>query len=231
MQRATSSESYAAMVCLAGRNRDELLVKAAQAGVPSAFQELREMYARRLYQTVFAITKNREDSEDALQDSFLRAYIGLKKFRGQASFYSWLTRIAINASLMILRKKRARDRVSSYPNQLPNQEPTPMDVKDGAPDPELRYEQNQRQALLMMAIHKLRPPLRKVVELRMNEECSLRETAMLLDISESAAKSRLYRARQRLSASPGIKAVAGRRSSKGDGATYRETRSRDAVRV
>lgn len=74
----------------------------------ACFAELYATYSRRLYNTIFAITKNHEDAEDALQETFLRAYTGIHAFEGRSAIYSWLTRIAINSALIVLRKRRVR---------------------------------------------------------------------------------------------------------------------------
>ena len=84
------------------------VVSAAQKGRPTTFAELYAIYSRRLYRTIIAITRNPADAEDALQVTFLRAYLALDTFEGRSSVYSWLLRIAINSALMILRKRRAR---------------------------------------------------------------------------------------------------------------------------
>src|SRR5580698_2931547 len=88
------------------------LVAAARSGSSAAFAELREIYARRVYWKLLNMTKNREDAEDALQDTFLRAYMALHTFEERSSFYTWITRIAINSALMILRRRRTRAEVS-----------------------------------------------------------------------------------------------------------------------
>jgi hypothetical protein len=92
--------------------RDQQLVYAAQSGCRAAFDELFTLYSRRLHRTVLSITKNSADAEDAMQDSFLQAFLAINRFEGRSNFYSWLTRIAINSSLMILRRRRARPEVS-----------------------------------------------------------------------------------------------------------------------
>src|SRR5580692_8918722 len=78
------------------------LVMAAQAGSEAAFAELHRLYAHRLYKRIFLITKNHEDAEDVLQETLMRAYLALASFEGRSQFLSWLTRIAINNSLMAL---------------------------------------------------------------------------------------------------------------------------------
>lgn len=91
---------------------DHHLVLAARSGCRSAFDELWNLYSRRVYSTVLNITKNRQDAEDALQDSFFRAFLALESFEGRSSFYSWVTRIAINSALGMLRKRRGRPQSS-----------------------------------------------------------------------------------------------------------------------
>ena len=178
--------------------RDDLLVAAARSGSTHAFAELRRLYSPRIYRTIYSITKNREDAEDALQDTFMRAYMGLNSFEGRANFSSWITRIAINSSLMLLRKRSKRLEIS-LSTVGGNDEDLPLfEFKDMAPNPEQTHDQDQRRQRLLKAIRKLAPPLRAVVETRMTADCTVREAARILQISEAAAKSRLYRARTRL---------------------------------
>jgi RNA polymerase sigma-70 factor, ECF subfamily len=177
---------------------DERLVVAARSGCRTAFNELLNLYSRRVYRTVFSITKNAQDAEDAMQDSFFRAFLALDSFEGRASFYSWLTRIAINSALGILRKRRSHpetslDRTSQHEDESPLEE-----FRDVAPDPEQTYAEHQRHAKLMQAIGRLPTGLREAIQTHLTEDCSLREVAHRLNISEAAAKSRLYRARTQL---------------------------------
>ena len=78
----------------------------------AAFATLHNLYSRNLYRTVLLITKNREDAENAVQDSFIRAFVSISSFEGRSSFYSWLTRIGVNSALMILRRRRNQAEVS-----------------------------------------------------------------------------------------------------------------------
>ena len=84
------------------------IMTAPGTGSTMAFDELQKEYSSRLFKTILRITKNWEDAEDALQDTFLRAYLALHGFEGRSSVYSWLTRIAINSALMVLRRRRSR---------------------------------------------------------------------------------------------------------------------------
>jgi RNA polymerase sigma-70 factor (ECF subfamily) len=174
------------------------LVAAARSGSPAAFAELREMCAQRVYRKLLAITKNREDAEDALQDAFLRAYTAFHTFEERSSFYTWVTRIAINSALMILRRRRNRSEVS-FDNPGESEEAiSGLELKDTGPSPEHVCVHRQRYAYMRRSMQKLQPRLRQVIELRMVNNCSIREIAQELEISEAAVKSRLSRARARL---------------------------------
>jgi RNA polymerase sigma-70 factor (ECF subfamily) len=193
--------------------RSEYLVCAAQAGSSAAFAELREIYSQRVYRQILGITKNREDAEDALQDAFLRAYLALHKFEGRSSFYSWLTRIAINSALMILRKRRKRPEVSiDYPNET-GDESRGTEFRYAGPSPEVICLQRQRCLRMLRSISNLQPRLRDVLELRLTHDCSVKEIAQTLEISEAAVKSRLSRARSRLTASRTFRCADGRSQS------------------
>jgi len=172
----------------------------AQEESPIAFAELHAIYSRRLYRTINAITRNPEDTEDALQDTFLRAHLALHKFEGRSSIYSWLTRIAINSALTILRRRRARPELlfDSHPNgDFAN---VCFAVKDSAPNPEETYDCQQRRLKVLRAVRNLNPHLREPIHMQMTQGVSVKEIGQVLDISEAAVKARLRRARLRLSA-------------------------------
>lgn len=171
--------------------RDAQLVSEALAGSSDAFAELQRLYSGNLYCTIFRITRNREDAEDALQDTFLRAHLALGKFEGRSSFYSWLTRIAINSALMILRKRRAHPELTFDAPREPENDILPFEFKDPAPNPEQIYDQRQRCVNIHRAIKKLHSNLRGPIHARMAHGTSLKEIARSLDISEAAVKSRL----------------------------------------
>jgi RNA polymerase sigma-70 factor, ECF subfamily len=182
-------------------SRSKELVAAARSGSAAAFTELREIYGQRVYRKLLIITKNREDAEDALQDTFLRAYKALHAFEERASFYTWVTTIAINSALMILRGRRNRSEVSfDRPGETEEDSPD-FEFRDGGPTPEHICVHRQRYAHTLRSIRKLQPRLRQVIEMQMMDKCSAREIAQTLHISEAAVKSRLSRARARLASS------------------------------
>lgn len=183
---------------LASRLEDPL-VTAIQAGVPEAFAQLYATYSPRLYRTIIAITKNPEDAQDALQETFLRAHLRSHAFEGRSSIYTWLSRIAINSTLMILRKRRTRPEVLFDPQPNDCCETIFLELRDPAPNPEEAYDFRQRQIKTLRAIRRLDPKLQEPLRMVMKREWSVKEISQVLNISESAVKSRLYRARQRLS--------------------------------
>jgi RNA polymerase sigma-70 factor, ECF subfamily len=180
--------------------REDPFVTAIQAGVPEAFAQLYATYSPRLYRTIIAITNNPEDAQDALQETFLRAHLRGHAFEGRSSVYTWLSRIAINSTLMILRKRRTRPEVLFDPQPDHRRcETILFEFKDSAPNPEEAYDLRQCQTKTLRAIRRLDPKLQAALRMQMKHEWSVKEISQALNISEAAAKSRLYRARQQLS--------------------------------
>jgi RNA polymerase sigma-70 factor (ECF subfamily) len=180
--------------------RDKEKVSAARIGSSVAFTEFYALYSRRLYKTIISITKHSEDAEDALQETFLRAYLAFHTFEGRSSVYSWLTRIAINSALIILRKRRARLEAPFGAQQPDAQtESFSFEIRDSAPTPELVYDLHRRRVTLIRAIRDLDARLRNPIEMQITRESSMKEIGQVLKISEAAVKARLHRARLRLS--------------------------------
>jgi len=179
--------------------REYPFVTAIQAGVSEAFAQLYATYSHRLYRTIIAITNNPEDAQDALQETFLRAHLRGHAFEGRSSVYTWLSRIAINSTLMIHRKRRTRPEVLFHPQLDDRCETILLELRDPAPNPEEAYDFRQRQIKTLRAIRRLDPKLQTPLRMVMRREWSVKEISHALNISESAVKSRLHRACQRLS--------------------------------
>lgn len=176
---------------------DDLLVAAAQAGHEWAFVELCTRNSQRVFSMIYRVTKNREDAEDALQSSILRALLHLEQFDGRSSFATWFTRIGINSALMILRQKRFR--LESSIDSAPEGESWhPLQIADYAPNPEEYYAAYERSTRLKRAVCQLPPALRSVVELAKMEGHSIKQIAHKMGISVPATKSRLGRAKAAL---------------------------------
>ena len=176
------------------------IVPGPHADWPVAFEELHANYSRRLYRTIVAITKNPEDAEDALQDTFLRAHLARETFEGRSSIYSWITRIAINSALMVLRKRRVRSEVLCESQPDDRCDAITFEARDSAPNPEELFVLHQRQLKTLHALRRLRPQLREPIRMQVTHGWSIREISRALNISEAAVKSRIHRARQQLSA-------------------------------
>lgn len=196
--------------------RETELVIAAQAGSKDAFEELQKLHWRRLYRTVVSITRNREDTEDVLQDTFLRAYLALRTFEGRSKFGSWLTRIAINSALMSIRKRHARPEVFIEQLYESDDDTLSFDIRDSGLNPEQIYDQYQRCLGMLRALEKLGPKLQEPIRIRTLQECSAKEIAQTLDVSVATAKSRLHRARRRLRKSLALGDSKGQLSSRLD---------------
>jgi RNA polymerase sigma-70 factor, ECF subfamily len=183
------------------------LVEAARRGHSTAFATLCQRYTQQLLRAAHRITKSREDAEDAVQDALLRGFVHVRDFNGRSSFGTWLTRIAINSALMILRKKRTSMEVAMESDDDGSGSALSYEIPDRTPNPEKRYAQHEEQRILIQAIGKLRPSLQETVRMQHLQERSVRETAELMGISVSAAKARLFHAKAALRKSPILKAT------------------------
>lgn len=174
------------------------LVQAAREGDVSAFEQLVQRYDRKIFRIAQHITQNREDAEDVVQEALLKAYENLEQFQGNSKFYTWLVRIAVNESLMKLRRRRA-DRTVSLDEEIETEEDTmPREVADWSPNAEQLYKQGELNEILTKTINGLPASFRTVFVLRDVEGLSTEETAEALDLSIPAVKSRLLRARLQL---------------------------------
>ena len=174
------------------------LLSDAKRGEPEAFEALCQTLRPRLLKIALRITRNREDAEDAVQDSMMRAFVHLNDFHGNSSFSTWLTRIIMNSALMINRKNRSARQISA--DELPpaGEPGLHFQIPDRAPNPEQTYVQRERSTILHSAIRRLRPRIRAVIEMAQFRELPIKETAKILDISVAAATGRCFHARAAL---------------------------------
>ena len=174
------------------------LVAKAREGDLTAFNELVQRYDRKIFRLAKHITQNDEDAEDVLQETFLKAFEHLADFHGQSKFYTWIVRIAVNESLMKLRKRKS-DRTVPLDEPVDTGEDTVVrEIAVWDEDPEQKYSREELAKILEEAVESLRPAFRTVFVLRDIEELSTEETAEALAISVPAVKSRLLRARLQL---------------------------------
>jgi RNA polymerase sigma-70 factor, ECF subfamily len=186
---------------------DDQVVAAAKTGDRAAFGELARRHHDRIFRTTLRIIRNHEDAEDAAQEAFISAMTHLESFDGRSRFSTWLTRIAINAALMRLRKNRASREVSIDEPRDDGETHAEREVAGTAASPEESYSARENLAILREAIGRLRPTLRNTVEIHHQKHGSLPDTAEVLGISMTAAKARLFRARAALRHSRRMKAI------------------------
>ena len=170
---------------------DDALVKLAQHDDERAFGELVTRYESKVYSLAMKMLRNPEDAEDVLQETFLRAYRGLKSFKGNSTFSTWIYRITANSALMRLRKKQ----LPQVSIEDSDERETPIAIADWAPGPAEQLLNQEMQKVMDEAIDSLPHEFRQVFILRDVEEMSNSDVAEILDLSVAAVKSRLHRAR------------------------------------
>jgi RNA polymerase sigma-70 factor (ECF subfamily) len=180
------------------RDPDAVLVAATRTGDARAFEELVVRHKRKVLVLAQRITNNREDAEDVVQESFHKAFLHLGAFQEKSRFATWLTRIALNESYAVLRRRRGAHEVLPM-NSDDGTQPILEAFVDRNPNPEESCWRRERRELLTKAINRLAPVMRRTILLRDIEEHSVAETARILDASAAAVKSRVSRGRRELS--------------------------------
>ena len=181
---------------------DSELVRRAKAGDLAAFEELVSRHERKIYTLAIRILRHSQDAEDVTQQAFLSALEHLAGFREEASFATWLNRIATFAALKVIRKRQGLDTVSlEETTESPEGYdciPHPEYIADWRESPERLVERNETRRLLDDALAQLDEKHRLVFLLRDVEGMSVKETAAALGLSEANVKVRLLRARLQL---------------------------------
>jgi RNA polymerase sigma-70 factor (ECF subfamily) len=177
---------------------DATLVAQTRDGDARAFSELVRRYEGKVFRLAHHVTQNREDAEDVLQETFLKAYEHLDQFRGDSKFYTWIVRIAVNQALMKLRRRKS-DKAVSLDETIDTGEDTLIrEIAGWDENAEQQYSREELGGILDSAVQSLEPLYRSVFVLRDIEDLSTEETAEALDLSVPAVKSRLLRARLQL---------------------------------
>jgi RNA polymerase sigma-70 factor (ECF subfamily) len=171
-----------------GRAEEEDLVRRAQAGDRSAFEELVRRHADRLHAVVLRFVGDREAAQEVTQETFLRAWRGIARFEGRSRFFTWLYRIGINEAKRRVEREPAERTVSL------DEEPI-LQAPDWSQAPETRAEQSDLRRVLEDSIRALPIEYRIPVILRDVEGLTTEEAAEVMELSEAAFKSRLHRAR------------------------------------
>jgi RNA polymerase sigma-70 factor, ECF subfamily len=186
------------VTALCDSTAEEQLVAAAKGGDEVAFETLFKRHQRKILALAFRYTRVREDAEDVVQQTFQKAFVHLQKFEGKSSLSTWLTRIAINQALMLLRSRRGLCEVLIGDSSGDEEATRALELVDVNPDPEASYLQTEKTQILSAAMRRLRPGVRRAIELRELGELSNRDTAAYLGVSIGAVKARVFHGRRKL---------------------------------
>jgi RNA polymerase sigma factor (sigma-70 family) len=176
---------------------DALLATAARNGDHLAYVELCRRHRKMVFRRVLRIAHNIDDAEDILQDSWMSAFTHIRTFDGRSQFSTWVTRIAINSALMMIRKRRTKKECSLDDLVEPGSCRV-KELSEPSRNPEERCLETERRRLVRQAIKGFPAELRTAIEIRQSQIGPMSELAMLAGVSVQAMKSRLMRARLRL---------------------------------
>ena len=173
--------------------QEKVWIDAARDGDPLAFEQLIHRYEKRVFALTRRMCKNPADAEEAAQEAFLAAWQGLKFFRGESSFSTWLYRLAVNASIDLLRReKRHRGAASLEDEETP-------DIPDRSlTTPQDEAERRELQEQIRAGLQELSEEHRQVLVLREMDQLSYQEISDILDLDVGTVKSRIARARDKL---------------------------------
>ena len=176
-------------------NEKNLVEKSAEGDI-DAFETLIQSHQKKVYNIALRMTKNPEDAQELSQDAFVRAFIAIKKFRGDSSFATWLYRITMNVCTDFLRKRNKASVISIEQSVYESQQT--MQLADNEPGPDEISEKNQLKKLVKEAMDLLPPEHRQVLILRDLLDMTYKDIANTLSINEGTIKSRINRARENL---------------------------------
>jgi RNA polymerase sigma-70 factor (ECF subfamily) len=173
---------------------DHRLIAECLEGNTAAFGELVRRHQDRLYNTVYRLVENAEDALDVVQDSFLSAYQSLESFKGDALFFTWLYRIAINTAISHKRKKRVLARIANRNGDMVIDPPDPSELSRPGHGLEVAEEEQK----LHRALARLSSEHRAVLVMKDLEGQKYEEMALVLEVPIGTIRSRLHRARLEL---------------------------------
>jgi RNA polymerase sigma-70 factor, ECF subfamily len=172
----------------------------AQAGVlgREALEEIFAASRPKFVAMARAILRNAEDAEDAVQNAFLSAYLHLRGFEGRSALRTWLTRIVLNAALMMQRKRRASAVRCLSATSVSNDDDLTKNIPASQPDPEMVHAERETLQFVDGILGKMRPVLRQAFTMTYYDEFSGTEACAMLGVSTATFKARLFRARRQL---------------------------------
>lgn len=174
---------------------DDLLIRRAQNGDRSAFDDLISKHSTRAYQYAFRLTRNPEEASDVVAEGFVRVYNALHNFKGQSAFTTWLYRIMTNCFLDIRKKEKSRQATSIESAMVTDEGDVELQIEDDAASPHEATERSEREERFERAVSRLPEYQRAMIVMYHGEMMSYEEIAASLDLPIGTVKSRLNRAR------------------------------------
>lgn len=163
-----------------------------------AFQEMFRTSHSKFLRLAYGVLRNQEDAEDAVQDALLSAYLHLRSFEGRSAITTWFTRIVLNASFMI-RRKRISSRIDSFPDSCTTEDiPWTEKIPGSQPDPEMFCAEKETFNLIDVLLGQMSPILRQAFTMTYYDEMSNKQASAMLGVTMGTFKSRLFRAKQHL---------------------------------
>jgi RNA polymerase sigma-70 factor (ECF subfamily) len=176
---------------------ESAVIAAAKNGDARAFEVLVKRHERRMFFVALRITRNKEDAEDVVQQSFQKTFVHLNSFLGRSSFSTWLTRVATNEAIMLLRNRGSRAVLVDDMDQTEDVAAL-LEVPDLSPDPETNYSRLEWGRILSSAVNELPRRTRRAIQLRELDERSTEETARIMGVTVGAVKARVFQGRRKL---------------------------------
>jgi RNA polymerase sigma-70 factor (ECF subfamily) len=173
---------------------EDRLVERAQEGDLAAFMELVQRYRERIYQTIYRLTRSRDDTDDLAQETFLRAFKEVRRFRRRSGFYTWIYRIALNLSFNLLKKRKREMSWQEYAERSPDR------GKKANCGPEAASAAGELRDRLAAAVDSLSRPYRSAFVLVAYQGLTHRQAARVLGCSEKTVSWRMHKARKILQA-------------------------------
>ena len=163
-----------------------------------AFHEMFVTLRPKFVTVAYAILRNREDAEDAVQNAFLSGHGNLRSFEGRSSLKTWFTRIVLNAALMLQRKRKPSGIPPLSENSGSHELNWTDSIPTSQPDPEMAYAERENLEFVNAALQKMKPALRQAITMTYHDELSGQEACALLGVSAGTFKARLFRAKRQL---------------------------------
>jgi RNA polymerase sigma factor (sigma-70 family) len=189
--RSASSKTTSCGACKLAETREEVLRK-------DALEEMFFASHKRFLASAYSILRNKEDAEDAVQEAFLSAYRHLHSFEGRSALKTWLTRIVLNAALMMQRKRKTSALRSLSESGVSHDDGWTENIPDSRPDPEMDHAERETLQFIDEKLGKLKPALRQAFTMTYYDDLSGTEACAILGVSSGTFKARLFHARRRL---------------------------------